>query len=70
MENNGPVFYYSMAEEQEKIQKYIIKQRFATHRHIYEEASPVVHARRAADHVPFFVAHGDRDILVPLSEAQ
>lgn len=53
------------------LQKFVIKERFETHRHLFEMASPAVHAsKRVKDHVPFFVAHGDRDILVPVSEAK
>jgi acetyl esterase/lipase len=46
----------------------VVKKKFATHRDVYIDASPVREVR--ADAPPFFVLHGHDDSLIPVGEAQ
>jgi acetyl esterase/lipase len=50
------------------LEKWVIKQKFATHRDIYVDASPI--RRLRADAPPFFVLHGHDDSLIPVGEAE
>jgi acetyl esterase/lipase len=50
------------------LEKFVVKRKFATHRHIYTEASPICKLRDDAP--PFFVLHGRDDSLIPVGEAQ
>ncbi|MGO9926455.1 MAG: alpha/beta hydrolase [Mycobacterium sp.] len=50
------------------LQKFVVKRKFATHRNVYIDASPVREVR--ADAPPFFVLHGHDDSLIPVGEAQ
>jgi acetyl esterase/lipase len=50
------------------LEKYVVKRKFATHRDIYVDASPI--RRLQADAPPFFVLHGHDDSLIPVGEAQ
>jgi acetyl esterase/lipase len=50
------------------LEKGVIKQKFATHRDIYVDASPI--RRLRADAPPFFVLHGHDDSLIPVGEAE
>ncbi|AXO22862.1 alpha/beta hydrolase [Mycobacterium avium] len=50
------------------LEKFVVKKRFATHRDIYVDASPI--RRLRADAPPFFVLHGRDDSLIPVGEAQ
>ena len=50
------------------LEKFVVKRKFTTHRHVYVEASPIRQLR--ADAPPFFVLHGRDDSLIPVGEAQ
>ncbi|MGO9386178.1 MAG: alpha/beta hydrolase [Mycobacterium sp.] len=50
------------------LQKFVVKKKFATHRDVYIDASPVREVRAEAP--PFFVLHGHDDSLIPVGEAQ
>jgi acetyl esterase/lipase len=50
------------------LERFIMKQPFATHREAYERASPM--HRIHADAPPFFVIHGTHDSLAPVAEAR
>ncbi|ATA28308.1 esterase [Mycobacterium lepraemurium] len=50
------------------LEKFVVKKKFATHRDIYVDASPI--RRLRADAPPFFVLHGRNDSLIPVIEAQ
>lgn len=50
------------------LEKFVVKRKFATHHHVYLDASPIRHLR--ADAPPFFVLHGHDDSLIPVGEAQ
>ncbi len=50
------------------LQKFVVKKKFATHRDIYVDASPI--RRLRADAPPFFVLHGHDDSLIPVGEAE
>ncbi len=50
------------------LEKFVVKRKFATHRDIYLDASPIRQLR--ADSPPFFVLHGRDDSLIPVGEAQ
>jgi acetyl esterase/lipase len=50
------------------LQKFIVKRRFATHRQVYLDASPIT--RVHPDAPPFFVLHGEYDSLIPVQEAR
>jgi acetyl esterase/lipase len=50
------------------LEKFVVKKKFATHRDVYIDASPVREVR--ADAPPFFVLHGHEDSLIPVGEAQ
>jgi acetyl esterase/lipase len=50
------------------LEKFVVKQKFAAHRDIYVDASPI--RRLRADAPPFFVLHGHDDSLIPVGEAQ
>ena len=50
------------------LEKFVVKRKFATHRRIYLDASPIRELR--ADAPPFFVLHGRDDSLIPVGEAQ
>ncbi|TVS86984.1 alpha/beta hydrolase [Mycobacterium helveticum] len=50
------------------LEKFVVKRKFATHRHVYVDASPI--RRLRADAPPFFVLHGRDDSLIPVGEAQ
>ena len=46
----------------------MVKRKFATHRHVFVDASPIRQLR--ADATPYFVLHGHDDSLIPVAEAQ
>jgi acetyl esterase/lipase len=50
------------------LEKLVVKQKFADHRDVYVDASPIRQLR--ADAPPFFVLHGTDDSLIPVGEAQ
>jgi acetyl esterase/lipase len=50
------------------LEKFVVKQKFATGRDVYIDASPTRQLR--ADAPPFFVLHGTDDSLIPVGEAQ
>ncbi|MGF2945857.1 alpha/beta hydrolase [Mycobacterium sp. Lab-001] len=50
------------------LEKFVVKRKFATHRHVYVDASPIQRLR--ADAPPFFVLHGRDDSLIPVGEAR
>lgn len=50
------------------LEKFVVKRKFATHRHVYVDASPI--RRLRADAPPFFVLHGRDDSLIPVGEAR
>lgn len=50
------------------LERFVVKRRYATHRHLYVDASPIRQLR--ADAPPFFVLHGTDDSLIPVGEAQ
>jgi len=50
------------------LEKFVVKKKFATHRDVYIDASPVREVW--ADAPPFFVLHGHDDSLIPVVEAQ
>jgi acetyl esterase/lipase len=50
------------------LEKFVVKQKFADHRDVYVDASPIRQLR--ADAPPFFVLHGADDSLIPVGEAQ
>ena len=52
----------------ELLERFVIKQKFSTHRNVYLNASPIRHTH--ADAPPFFVIHGQDDSLIPVAEAQ
>jgi acetyl esterase/lipase len=52
----------------ELLEKFVVKRKFNTHRHVYVDASPIQQLR--ADAPPFFVLHGRDDSLIPVGEAQ
>ncbi|HEX5143747.1 MAG TPA: alpha/beta hydrolase [Mycobacterium sp.] len=50
------------------LQRLVVKKKYDTHRHIYQQASPIRHVR--ADAPPFFVLHGRNDSIIPVGEAR
>ena len=52
----------------EILERMVVKQKLATHRDIYLDASPIQHVK--ADAPPFFVLHGSNDSLIPVEEAR
>jgi acetyl esterase/lipase len=50
------------------LEKFVVKHKFADHRDVYVDASPIRQLR--ADAPPFFVLHGTDDSLIPVGEAQ
>ncbi len=50
------------------LEKFVVKQKFADHRDVYVDASPIRQLR--ADAPPFFVLHGTDDSLIPVGEAK
>jgi acetyl esterase/lipase len=50
------------------LEKFVVKKKYATHREIYLDASPIREVR--ADAPPFFVLHGTDDSLIPVGEAR
>jgi acetyl esterase/lipase len=50
------------------LEKLVVKRKFAKHRDIYVDASPIRQLR--ADAPPFFVLHGHDDSLIPVGEAR
>lgn len=50
------------------LEKLVVKKKYATHRDIYVDASPIREVR--ADAPPFFVLHGHDDSLIPVGEAE
>jgi acetyl esterase/lipase len=50
------------------LEKFVVKRKFSTHRHIYEDASSIRYVH--ADAPPFFVLHGHDDSLIPVVEAR
>jgi acetyl esterase/lipase len=50
------------------LEKFVVKKKFATHRGVYVDASPIREVR--ADAPPFFVLHGTDDSLIPVVEAR
>lgn len=52
----------------ELLEKFVVKRKFASHRDVYLDASPIRQLR--ADAPPFFILHGHDDSLIPVGEAQ
>ncbi|WP_036467268.1 alpha/beta hydrolase [Mycobacterium genavense] len=52
----------------ELLEKFVVKQKFTSHRDVYLDASPIRQLR--ADAPPFFVLHGHDDSLIPVGEAR
>lgn len=50
------------------LEKFVVKKKYATHRDVYVDASPIREVR--SDAPPFFVLHGTDDSLIPVGEAQ
>jgi len=50
------------------LQKFVVKKRFARHRQVYLDASPITRVR--PDAPPFFVLHGVDDSIIPVPEAR
>jgi acetyl esterase/lipase len=50
------------------LENFVVKQKFAAHRDVYLDASPIRQLR--ADAPPFFILHGHDDSLIPVGEAQ
>ena len=50
------------------LEKFVVKRKFASHRRVYLDASPIRQLR--ADAPPFFVLHGTDDSLIPVGEAR
>jgi acetyl esterase/lipase len=50
------------------LQRYIVKKRFAEHRDVYLDASPITKVR--SDAPPFFVLHGTDDSIIPVQEGR
>jgi acetyl esterase/lipase len=50
------------------LEKFVVKRKFATHRNVYLDASPI--RRLRADAPPFFILHGHDDSLIPVGEAR
>ncbi|MCV7351885.1 alpha/beta hydrolase [Mycobacterium parmense] len=50
------------------LEKFVVKRKFASHRRVYVDASPIRQLR--ADAPPFFILHGSDDSLIPVGEAQ
>ncbi|BBZ26217.1 esterase [Mycolicibacterium madagascariense] len=50
------------------LQRYIVKKRFADHRDVYLDASPIT--RVHPDAPPFFVLHGTDDSIIPVQEGR
>ncbi len=50
------------------LQRYIVKKRFADHRDVYLDASPITRVR--PDAPPFFVLHGTDDSIIPVQEGR
>jgi acetyl esterase/lipase len=50
------------------LQKYVVKERFAEHKQVYIDASPIKRLR--PDAPPFFVLHGRDDSIIPVAEGR
>ena len=50
------------------MQRLVVKKKFATHRQVYLDASPITRVR--ADAPPFFVLHGTDDSIIPVTEGR
>ena len=50
------------------LQRYIVKKRFAEHRQVYLDASPITKVR--PDAPPFFILHGENDSIIPVQEGR
>ena len=50
------------------LQKFVVKEPFETHRHIYVNASPIRWVK--PDAPPFFIVHGRDDSIIPVQEAR
>ncbi len=50
------------------LQRLVVKKKFATHRQVYLDASPITRVR--ADAPPFFVLHGTDDSIIPVTEGR
>ena len=50
------------------LEKFVVKKKYATHRDVYVDASPIREVR--SDAPPFFILHGTDDSLIPVGEAQ
>jgi acetyl esterase/lipase len=50
------------------LQKFVVKKRFADHKRVYLDASPINRLRRDAP--PFFVQHGCDDSIIPVTEGR
>jgi acetyl esterase/lipase len=50
------------------LQRFIVKKRFADHRQVYLDASPITRVR--ADAPPFFILHGEDDSIIPVQEGR
>jgi acetyl esterase/lipase len=50
------------------LQKFVVKKRFAEHKQIYVDASPIKRLR--PDAPPFFILHGEDDSIIPVPEGR
>ncbi len=50
------------------LQKFVVKKRFATHKQVYLDASPIKRLR--SDAPPFFILHGQDDSIIPVPEGR
>ena len=50
------------------LQKFVVKKRFAEHKQIYVDASPIKRLR--PDAPPFFILHGQDDSIIPVPEGR
>jgi len=50
------------------LQKFVVKKRFAEHKQVYVDASPIKRLR--PDAPPFFVLHGQDDSIIPVPEGR
>src|SRR6202158_4235195 len=50
------------------LQKFVVKKRFAHHKQVYLDASPITRLR--PDAPPFFVLHGCDDSIIPVAEGR
>ena len=50
------------------LQRFIVKKRFADHKQVYVDASPITKVR--PDAPPFFILHGEDDSIIPVREGR